>query len=92
MQSLYRPAHLTTAILELEEYWLDIIEIKDVRWLGKENLKTGNWDVFYSGSPRHQLGISLIVNDKILPRKKKLKAANEKIWYIEMECSSTGIN
>lgn len=42
VRTLYRPGHLTTAILELERYRLDIIAIQEVRWTGEGSLKTGN--------------------------------------------------
>lgn len=84
VRSLYRAGHLTTAISELEWYWLDIIAIQ-VRWLEGGNLKTRNCILFYSGGPRHQLGFGFIVNDKILPRIKKFRAVDDRIYYIEME-------
>jgi len=46
MRSLYKAGNLTTAILELERYQLDIIAIQEVRWPGEGNLKTGNYTVF----------------------------------------------
>jgi exonuclease III len=72
--------------LELERYRLDIIAIQEVRWPGEGSLKTGNWMVFYSGGTGHQLGVGFIVNDKILPRAKNLKAVNDRFCYIELEC------
>jgi len=42
VRTFYRSGHLTTAILELERYGLDIIAIKEVRWPVAGSLKTGN--------------------------------------------------
>lgn len=63
VQSLYKPGNLTTSILELEQYRLDIIAIQEVRKPGEENLKI-EIGLFYSGSLVHQLGVIFIVNDK----------------------------
>jgi exonuclease III len=76
VRTLYKPGNLTTAILELERYRLDIIAIQEVRWTGEGSLKTGNWTVFHSGGDEHQDGVGFIVNDKILHRVKKFKAVN----------------
>jgi len=86
VRTLYRSGHLTTAILELERYRLDMIAIQEVRGPGEGNLKTGNWTVFHSDGTGHQLGVDFIVNDKILPRVKNFKAVNDRIRYIEVEC------
>jgi len=86
VRTLYRPGHLTTAILELERYRLDIIAIRELRWPEEGSLKTGNWTVFYSGGAEHQFGVGFIVNDKILHRVKEFKAVNDRICYIELEC------
>jgi len=86
VRTLFRSGHLTTAILELERYRLDIIAIQEVRWPREGNLKTGNWTVFHSGGTGHQLGFGFNVNDKILPRVKDFKAVNDRIRYIELGC------
>jgi len=86
VRTLYKPGNLTTAILELERYRLDIIAIQEVRWTGEGSLKTGNWTVFHSGGDEHQGGVGFIVNDKILHRVKKFKAVNDRICHMELEC------
>ncbi|XP_060881722.1 craniofacial development protein 2-like [Metopolophium dirhodum] len=86
VRTLYKPGNLTTAILELERYRLDIIAIQEVRWTGEGSLKIGNWTVFHSGGDEHQGGVSFIVNDKILHRVKKFKAVNDRICHMELEC------
>lgn len=50
------------------------------------SIKSGNWTVFHCGGTRHQLGVDFIVNDKVLFRVKKIKAINDKTYYIELEC------
>lgn len=86
VRTFFRSGHLTTAILELERYRLDIIVIQEVKWPATGSLKTGNWTVFHSGRAGHQFGIGLIVNDKILPRVKKFNAVNDRICYTELGC------
>ncbi|XP_008185534.1 uncharacterized protein LOC100573366 [Acyrthosiphon pisum] len=86
VRTLYKPGNLTTAILELERYRLDIIAVQEIRWTGEGRLKTGNWTVFHSGGDEHQGGVGFIVNDKILHRVKKFKAVNDRICHMELEC------
>ncbi|XP_008181905.1 craniofacial development protein 2-like [Acyrthosiphon pisum] len=86
VRTLYKPGNLTTAILELERYRLDIIAVQEIRWTGEGSLKTGNWTVFHSGGDEHQGGVGFIVNDKILHRVKKFKAVNDRIRHMELEC------
>lgn len=85
VRSLYRAGHLTTMISELERYRLDMIAIQETRWPGNDNLRTGNWTIFYSGGTEHQNGVGFIGNDKILLIVKKFEAINDRICCIEIE-------
>lgn len=39
---LYRAGHLTTVVSELERYRLDLVAIRETKWTGNGNLRTGN--------------------------------------------------
>jgi len=79
---MYQPGKLTNAIMEMKRLNLDILGLSEVRWTGRDRIRSEGYEFIYSrGAEKHENGVGIIlkkelsemVND-IIPRSDRVIA------------------
>lgn len=86
MRTLYVTGALTTVVLVVETYRLDIVVIQELKWIGSGNIRSNSHTVFYSCGTNRQSGVDFIVKNDILPYVKKFIAYSDRQCYLQIEC------
>jgi exonuclease III len=83
VRSLCRIGSLTTVVMELGKYKLDLVGVQEVRWEKRGTEWAEDYTFFYGqGNVDHKLGTGFFVHKRILSAVRRVEFISDRMLYI----------